>query len=150
MDRLAGDIGWTAFIPEPLALYRQHPAQLFGVARRGPRETLARLLGAGPEAHEQVADLRTEHARYLRDLAGADCVRTTDRAMAKNLEQAAALREHSAEAWRGRAGIYDRRAHRGERLERLVQLARNGGYREAGAGGLGRAALVRDLSFALT
>ena len=147
---LATSAGRTAFIPEPLALYRQHPAQLFGVARRGPRETVARLLGAVPEAHEQVADLRTEHARYLRGLAGTDRVRTTDRATAGNLERAAALREHSAEAWRERAGIYDRRAHRGKRLERLVALMRNGGYRRAGAGGLGRAALVRDLAFALT
>jgi glycosyltransferase involved in cell wall biosynthesis len=147
---LATSAGRTAFIPEPLALYRQHPSQLFGVARRGPRETVARLLGATPEAHQQVADLREEHARYLRALAAAICLRTDRCATAGRLEQTAAARERSAEAWHERANIYDRRIARRQRIERLVRLARDGGYRPADAGGLGRASLVRDLVFALT
>ncbi len=147
---LATSAGRTSFIAEPLALYRQHPSQLFGVARRGPRETVASLLGAAPEAHEQVADLRAEHARYLRALAAAVRIRTAGRAIAKSLECAAAVRERSAEAWQQRASVYDRRIHRRERIERLARLTRDGGYRDADAGGLGRAALVRDLAFVLT
>jgi glycosyltransferase involved in cell wall biosynthesis len=134
---LATSAGRTAFIPRPLVLYRQHPAQLFGAARRGPRETAARWLGSAPEAHEQVADLRVEHGRYLRLLANAIREGDVDPHTAEMLERSAALREGSADVWCRRANVYDRRIGRRERITRTALLARDGG-------------LVRDLLHTLT
>jgi glycosyltransferase involved in cell wall biosynthesis len=147
---LATSAGRTAFISQPLVLYRQHPAQLFGAARRGPRETAARWLTSAPEAHEQVADLRVQHGLYLRALADAIRDRGGDPHTAEMLERSAARREGSADLWRRRANVYDRRIGRRERIARMAELARDGGYRGADAGGLGRHALVRDLTYTLT
>jgi hypothetical protein len=146
---LGSAAGRTAFIAEPLALYRQHPAQLFGVARRGPRESAARLFGSPPEAHEQVADLRDAHARYLRRLADAVALRSGDPGLVENLERSARLRERSAQICRRRALVYERGLGRAARLARVGRLIRNGGYGPPGVGGLGRSALARDASVAV-
>lgn len=147
---LATAAGHTAFIPDRLVLYRQHASQLFGVARRGPRETVARIFAAPPEAHEQIADLREEHARYLRVLAAELRARNDDPLLAENLESAATLREDSAYVWRRRAKVYAREVRRVERIARLTRLAAEGGYLAAEVGGLGRNALVQDGIVALT
>lgn len=144
---LASAVGRTAFLGEPLALYRQHSAQLFGVARRGPRETAARLRGYPPEAHEQVAECHEQHARYLRSMIGGANGAAAELTAA--LEHAAALRESTALAWRARAALYAPGGGRSDRVARLRRLHRDGAYGDRAAGGLGRRALLQDALVAL-
>ena len=134
---LARGLGTTSYVAEPLALYRQHAAN---------------VTGAGPGLQEGVRNLATVGASYYgrrRDqavqLAGVFDAIARDHAHRRD-RAAEAARWYRAQAERleRRLAVYDASVGAGTRLRRLLRLARAGSYGARASGGFGVRGLARD------
>jgi glycosyltransferase involved in cell wall biosynthesis len=129
---VARSVGAVALIAEPLALYRQHGANVTG-APAGIAARVREVVSTGWTYYAR----RREQARALERLFADLAVSSDDLAG----RAAAAERYHRELAGRldRRLAVYEPGASRARRARRLVRLAREGGY-----DGFGAPALVRD------
>ena len=133
---LARALGTTSYVSEPLAVYRQHTANVTGAARRVDR--VPQLAGVGARYYGRRREQAHELAAVFDEIAARDAHRR-ERARAAALsyrEQAAALDR--------RLSVYDRDATAAQRLRRLLGLLRAGAYGSRDRGGFGARGLLRD------
>jgi len=137
---LANVFGTTATLPEPLVLYRQHPANASGPQRRvRRRDALQRILRlASPEHQQHLATAMAELAELLAQAASA---LTPEAACAA--ERAAAYYAGVSETYHQRERLYASPRLWG-RARLLAQALEAGHYRDFQTGGLGRNILVKD------
>jgi glycosyltransferase involved in cell wall biosynthesis len=145
IQMLARVVGPTAWIAEPLALYRQHGANAIGAP--------AARLG------ERVRELRRADGSYYRRRVrqARECIEIFDR-LSRELDDPS-LRERMAAGARSyrrfaelldrRVALYEPRARRPARLRSLVSLIGADAYRSHDDDGLGRRAVVKDAAVAL-
>ena len=133
---LGRSLGSVAFLPDTLALYRQHGANVTGAPE-----------GLGARLRETVTTGWTYYARR-RDQAN-ELAALFDRVAAEDggelaRQAAEASRSHAelADRLRRRLAVYEPGVSRRGRLRRLARLAREGDYRRLGGGALGRDALM--------
>jgi glycosyltransferase involved in cell wall biosynthesis len=126
LARLAGR---TAFLPDRLVLYRQHPVNVEGAPTRGLRQTGAEALTGGADYYER----RREQAAGWAELLRGGPFAAEGRAWAA-LATSLALR----------AQVHDRSLGRIERAARLANAARAGAYRPRCRDGFGFRGLLRD------
>jgi glycosyltransferase involved in cell wall biosynthesis len=143
--------GRVAFLPDVLALYRQHEANLFGfhagAASVGPLEKAAsriRKLRAPSDDQARFALLASLYEEFLRTACreGPEEHRpllTTGADFYRNAGRDAALR----------AQLHGFRTRLLDRVAVLTRLLTWGAYRRRNAGGFGAAALVRDVLIAV-
>ena len=129
---LARALGRIALIGEPLALYRQHGANVTGVAG-GLRGRLREATTTGWTYYSRRHGQALDTAALFRRLASEDSERR-DR-----LLEAADAHERLARRLEPRLGVYDPAAGRRVRAARLVQLTRGGGF---GPGAVARDAFM--------
>lgn len=137
---LAHVVGWTAWIAEPLALYRQHSANAIGA----PAAALA----------ERLRELRRADWRYYRSRAdqARDCIEILDRLsrelddpfLRERMAAGAGSYRRFAELLDRRVRLYEPQAGRTERMRALAALVAAGAYRSQDADGLGPRAVVKD------
>jgi glycosyltransferase involved in cell wall biosynthesis len=138
-------VGSTAWIAEPLALYRQHGANAIGAP--------AARLG------ERVRELRRAGGRYYRRRAeqARECVEILDRLsrelddpfLRERMTAGARSYRRFAELLDRRVVLYDARVRRPARVRALASLVAADAYRSHDGDGLGRRALVKDAAVAL-
>jgi hypothetical protein len=131
---LAGVAGPIQLIAEPLILYRRHSSNDSQWGGRQPQTTFEPALDDYRQAAEQCARL----AGYLEDTMPRD---------AQTADLLAAGAHHYRRAagwWQLRVTLYESSARR-RRLNALRRLIAAGAYGPRAPGGLGRAALVKDL-----
>ncbi len=134
---LARALASIAYVAEPLALYRQHDANVTG-ADGGARQRLGELVQAGWTYYGRRRQQALELARIFDDLAASSPERRGPAA-----EAARWYREQAARLTR-RLIVYEPDAAATRRLMRLVRLALSGGYGSRRRGGFGARGLVRD------
>jgi glycosyltransferase involved in cell wall biosynthesis len=142
--------GRVAFIPEVLALYRQHEANLFGFHTGAARISLpgkvvsrVRKLRAPSDDQARFARLGSVYEEFLRTAGRAGS------------EEQRALLTAAADFYRDagrdaalRAQLHGFRTAARQRVRLLARLLGRGAYRKREAGGFGAAALARDLLIA--
>jgi glycosyltransferase involved in cell wall biosynthesis len=134
---LARAVGSIAFLPEPLALYRQHAKNVTGA----PTESRASsALATGWSYYSARRDQANGWSLAFSELAE----REPDVARRERLRGAAAAYRSLAERLEGRLQVYEPRQSTWSRLRCIARLAAAGGYRSRGRGGFGVRALVRD------
>lgn len=133
---VACSLGSVAFLAEPLALYRQHGANVTRLP--GRLAPLREALTTGWAYYTR----RRDQARALAELTADLATASEDDAVARAAGDSAASLVALAERLDRRAAVYEPRAGARGRARRLVRLARDGGY--APGRGFGRVALARD------
>jgi hypothetical protein len=136
---LAWAEGQVGFISEPLALYRQHEANLLGVPGRSLPHQISKALSKPFALQAGRTDAVRRYAVYLTDAAAGG-----EEERARALRQAAAYFQRFERLSRERDGLYDGRGVVG-RVTRLGSLAVRRAYRPRERGGLGGIALLRDV-----
>ena len=136
---LAVMLGRVVYVPDILALYRQHGSNVNGAGARRSRSS--RLLGLTPHfdgyrSNALGAGDRVAALVALRGEAGEQAKPA--------LDAAEALYAGVARISAARHALYTS-LHWGERLARLGKLLGSGAYRPFARGGLGPLALMRDL-----
>jgi glycosyltransferase involved in cell wall biosynthesis len=134
---LARGLGTTSFVREPLALYRQHSANVTG-AGPGLQEGLRNLSTVGATYYGRRRDQAVQLAGVFDEIA-RDQLHRRDRAA----EAARWYRDQAARLER-RLAVYDGSVSATTRLKRLLHLARTGGYGARSKGGFGMRAFARD------
>lgn len=131
---IARSLGAVRFVAEPLALYRQHGANVAG-APGGLAQRLRETVATGWTYYAH----RRDQARALERLFGELAAPAVDAAIARRA--AAAARAHGELGRRldRRLAVYEPGAPRVQRARALARLARDGDY-----GGFGVGALTRD------
>lgn len=143
---LATNFGRSVTLAEPLAHYRQHASQTYGVRPVSLVQRFRNKVAEGPvklaflaTLAEQRASLITEFRAELPHEAGGEVV---------SWDVVRDRWTRVAEAYRGRYELYLTDGL-GRRLTRLAGLARRGLYRSTTAGGLGRKRFLEDVSLGL-
>jgi hypothetical protein len=128
-------LGRVTLMAEPLALYRQHGGNTFGV-RAGERATLENSRATDIGAYEQRRDSCLAYAEFWRGHSTRDPMRAEATAAAAYYARLAQLLDArvrlnvASNPWR--------------RCATLLSTAARGGYRARGRGGLGARAFVKD------
>jgi hypothetical protein len=142
---LARVVGSTAWIAEPLALYRQHganaigapPARLVGRVRELRRAGWRYYRRRARQAHESTGILD----RLSREL--------DDPFLRERMTAGAGSYRRFGELLDRRVGLYEPRARRLARMRALASLLAADAYRSHDDDGLGRRAFVKDAAVAL-
>jgi glycosyltransferase involved in cell wall biosynthesis len=130
-------LGAVAFVAEPLALYRQHGANVTG-APRGAAARLRQAFTTGSTYYSR----RSEQARALERLFDELAASTEDPELRGRSAAAARSFGELAGRLERRLEVYEPGASRRRRARRLAALAREGDYRRLGLGALARDALM--------
>jgi glycosyltransferase involved in cell wall biosynthesis len=136
---LAQVYGSIAFLPDRLALYRQHPENVTGAPARLPGGLPSGSLTTGLVYYAKRSEQARDWSSLFARLARAE----TDPARRLRAERGLAFFEHLADGLELRASLYARRG----RIRRSVALGRalvGGGYGRRRLGGSGLRALARD------
>lgn len=131
---LARSLGAVSFVAEPLALYRQHGANVAG-APGGVGARLRETVSTGWSYYAR----RRDQARALERLFGELAVSAGDAGIRERAAAAVPAHRELARRLDRRVGVYEPGASRARRARRLARLARDGHY-----GGFGMRALARD------
>jgi glycosyltransferase involved in cell wall biosynthesis len=134
---LGGALGAVAFVAEPLALYRQHGANVTGVPG-GRASRVREALTTGWSYYAR----RRDQARDLRALFDRLATSLDDAWLARRAAAAARSFDELARRLDRRLAVYEPDLPRMRRVRRLARLARAGDYRRLGAGALARDALM--------
>ena len=137
MYALGRAIGTVAFIAEPLALYRQHGANVAG-APAGAGSRVREALTTGWTYYSR----RRDQARELGALFDGLAATARDPELARRAANASGSLEELAKRLERRLAVYEPGVARRRRARRLVHLARGGDYARLGAGALARDALM--------
>ena len=130
-------LGAVAFVAEPLALYRQHGANVTG-APEGAAARVRQTLTTGWTYYARRRDQARELAALFDRLAAS----LADAALAHRAAEASRSLHELGRQLDRRLGVYEPGAGRVRRVRRLARLARAGDYRRLGAGALARDALM--------
>ena len=136
---LAWAEGQVGFISEPLALYRQHEANVLGAPARHLLHQISKALSKPFAPQAGRSEAAHGYAAYLTEAAAG-----AGGAKAQALREAAAYFQRFERLSRQRDGLYDGRGVVG-RVTRLGSLAAGRGYRSRERGGLGGIAFLRDV-----
>jgi hypothetical protein len=138
---LASCLGKLSMIETPLALYRQHGANLYGAEHASLPERLKKALANHHDVTSRALHHRAValHRAELLERASA-----TSSWPASALQRAAAHWRAVAQLEQDRLSVYTA-GSRARRLKQLGRNLRNGTYRRASDGALSRYALARDL-----
>lgn len=131
---LAGVCGPLALLAEPLVLWRRHEANVSGSVPESRAVRLAPVI----ENYRRAAALNEAYGRFLEAAAGRAPLHSA------RLREGAESYLHAARDWRLRVALYEA-AERRRRMGFLLRLVRSGAYRARRLGGLGLAALPKDL-----
>jgi glycosyltransferase involved in cell wall biosynthesis len=134
---LARAAGSVAFLPQPLALYRQHAKNVMGAPTQS---RAAAALATGWSYYSARRDQANAWSLAFSELAE----REQDAARRERLRRASASYRSLAERLESRLQVYEPRQSTWLRLRRIAQLASAGGYRSRRRGGFGVRAVVRD------
>jgi glycosyltransferase involved in cell wall biosynthesis len=133
---LARALGRIALIGEPLALYRQHGANVAGAAG-GLRRRLHEATTTGWTYYEKRRDQALDVTALFRELAEE----TADPGVRDRFTEAAEHHAELAKQLDPRLAVYEPGVGARERAARLARLARSGAYARRG---FGPAAFARD------
>jgi glycosyltransferase involved in cell wall biosynthesis len=133
-------LGAVAFVAEPLALYRQHGANVTG-APEGAVAQLREALTTGWTYYARRRDQARELGALFDRLAASEA----DADLAVRAADASRSLVELAQRLERRLRVYEPGVSRRSRFRRLARLAREGGYGRLGAGALGRDALMITL-----
>jgi glycosyltransferase involved in cell wall biosynthesis len=134
---LARAVGSVAFLPRPLALYRQHAKNVTGA----PTESRASAaLATGWSYYSARRDQANAWSLAFSELAD----REQDATRRERLRRASASYRSLAGRLESRLQVYEPRQSTWSRLRRIARLAAAGGYRSRRRGGFGVRAVVRD------
>jgi glycosyltransferase involved in cell wall biosynthesis len=138
---LARSLARVAFLPDRLARYRQHGANVLGAP--DPEEGVARNAFQFGWAYyrgraRQAADSERTLGRLARSAANPE--------ERRRLEEAAAWYGRLALALEARVRVYDPEAAFLRRTTALARLVRSGGYAPRVRGGLGSRSLAKDVA----
>jgi glycosyltransferase involved in cell wall biosynthesis len=142
---LAHVVGSTAWIAEPLALYRQHGANAVGAPAARLGERLRELRGAGWAYY----DRRAVQARECIELFERLSQELADPALRERMALGARSYRRFAQLLDQRVRLYDPHARATERLRALASLGAARAYRTQDDDGLGRRAFLKDAAAAL-
>lgn len=137
---LASVLGRTAFIAEPLVLYRQHESNTYGAPDRRPGRMLSVVWNAGRRTYEGAAAAAYHHGTFLRDLAGD----VNNDEVATRLRSGATFYFTLADRQLARARIY-RHATRRARFTDITRLLAIGGYGRRTCANLGLRSFFKDV-----
>jgi glycosyltransferase involved in cell wall biosynthesis len=130
-------LGAVAFVAEPLALYRQHGANVTG-APEGAAARARQTLTTGWTYYAR----RRDQARELAALFDRPTASLGDAELAHRATKASRSLHELRRQLDRRLGVYEPGVGRVRRVRRLARLARAGDYRRLGAGALARDALM--------
>jgi hypothetical protein len=134
---LARALGSVAYVAEPLALYRQHGANVAG-AGGGAQQRLGEIVDTGWVYYGRRREQAVELARIFDEVAaaGEDPADHAAEAGRWYRDQAARLER--------RLVVYEPHTAVTRRFGRLIRLAISGGYGSRRRGGFGARGLARD------
>lgn len=142
---LARVAGATAFIPEPLASYRQHEVNVTGAPNPGHLDALRALLTTGWAYYEA----RRRQAVAFAVVFGELAARETDPLLEVRWKAGADAYGALAVALDERLVLYARGPGPRKRFTALGRLARAGAYRREHRGGFGIRTLLKDAAAAM-
>jgi glycosyltransferase involved in cell wall biosynthesis len=134
---LGRGLGAVAFLAEPLALYRQHGANITGVPG-GRAARVRETLTTGWTYYAR----RRDQARELQALFDGLATSLDDAELARRAAAASRSLDELARRLDRRLGVYEPGLPRIRRVRRLAHLARAGDYRRLGVGALARDAVM--------
>jgi glycosyltransferase involved in cell wall biosynthesis len=143
--------GYTARLPESLALYRRHESSVtesrgIGVHRPSIRSRLKAWSYAEEEGFLHMADQARQHQSFYQHiLVRAEGGNDKDM-FVQRTNDAIAYYGRIATAFEVRAKLYTRGTKASDKYRAFIKCFRQGGYSDlAGRGGLGKKALAKDL-----
>lgn len=141
VEFLSAGLGQRAYLPDVLALYRQHGANAFGAAEIGLEQSVRLTLAANSTGYMLRAQCAEAYSEFWSSTAGAFSGRRPTR-----LAETAHRYWSTLARWlRLRADLY-RTASIRRRLAILLGMIRSGAYRSRHSAGLGSAAALKDLA----
>jgi glycosyltransferase involved in cell wall biosynthesis len=136
---LAQSTGKIGFLPESLALYRQHTTNVAGAGSSDIRDVIQHALLAGQAKYAALTKLSLSYADYLDAVARRSGSRYQD-----TLASMAAHYRIVSEVNKRRANIYDHNKPVIKRFRDLILLASRGSYRIKACYGLSRRSFIKD------
>ena len=134
---LARGLGGVAYVAEPLALYRQHGANVTGAAG-GWRQRLDQAFSVGRTYY----DRRREQALTLAEIFEGIAERQPE--LRDRADAAASAYREQAARLEARLTVYDPAAKASKRFSRLLGLTASGRYVSKSGDGWGTKGLLRD------
>lgn len=140
---LANALGHIAYIPNVLALYRQHGDNTCG-ASHGVSQVVTLTLSAGGKRYADLAEVAREHADVLTWL-----ITQCKPEYSNNLKEAELHYIRLAEVLEKRSGLYEPTAGATKRVRSLLMALMQSNYRSKSRGGLGAKAFAKDTVVAI-
>lgn len=144
---LAIVLGRIVLLPERLALYRQHGANLFGADARATRERVEHAARTGATTYEYSASRAAGYAEFLRALA-QDTALSLGTVDLNRLEEGAKWYARLGTRIRSRARLYQPGSSSLSRLRQMARMVGRGDYGSRDQGGLGLLSFAKDAAFA--
>jgi glycosyltransferase involved in cell wall biosynthesis len=141
---VATSLGKIVGLSEELALYRQHAANVFGAAKSGSKKEQASMSRRTGTAHYTSSEAMALKLGRMLTQVGWD----VPEKIKGRAQEASDFYRKRAMFYRLRADLYGD-ANRWQRISTAIRLLKSGGYRPVYRQGLGRKALVKDLTIAL-
>lgn len=142
---VAGVVGRTTFLAEPLAVYRQHGANVIGPPEQRSCRRWRASLRVGAPRYTDLRDLAHDLSAFFE--AEALCTASSD--LRRRFGSAARLYRRAEDIFALRASLYGRQHNFASRLRLLARLIRSRGYGGREHGGLGLPSMAKDVAVAI-